>query len=411
MVKLANRAKMTTPTTGTGTLTLGQPVDAFQSFAAAGVTTGDTVRYVIEDGSAWEIGTGIYGAAGPTLTRNPLQSSTGGAAIALTGQAHVFVAATTEDFEARNHRPPVFTGLRLSADGRVALTWRGAYDAAALYHAQDIVHHDGSAHIALVDDLTGQTPGASPGWQLFAAGVPASPGTPTGTLLYRDEDGLIAPLNASPAETGHLLTLDGEGRPVWAPPGNRPALRVAALETTFGNTNQHVRVIMENGDLRAWGNGAALQLGQGNTTVNRTYPGSVAFPPDTPPIVEVKADSLGGAFAIDANGDLWVWGTNTTYGNLGNATLANIPLPFCVTQLSHASNSLFGKSVAKVAMKATGEGVYSTHVLCTDGTVHAAGYNLYGQIGDGTTTNTNVFKQVAGRRSCRAYRAGSPDKW
>lgn len=118
MVKLANRAKMTTPTTGTGTLTLGQPVDAFQSFAAAGVTTGDTVRYVIEDGSAWEIGTGIYGAAGPTLTRNPLQSSTGGAAIALTGQAHVFVAATTEDFEARNHRPPVFTGLRLSADGR-----------------------------------------------------------------------------------------------------------------------------------------------------------------------------------------------------------------------------------------------------------------------------------------------------
>lgn len=280
--------------------------------------------------------------------------------------------------------------------GRVALTWRGPYDAAALYHAQDIVHHDGSAHIALVDDLTGQTPGASPGWQLFAAGVPASPGTPTGTLLYRDEDGLIAPLNASPAEAGHLLTLDGEGRPVWVPPGNRPALRVTALETTFGVTSQHVRVIMDNGDLRAWGNGAALQLGQGNTTVNRTYPGSVAFPPGTPPIVEVKADSAGGAFAIDANGDLWVWGTNTTYGNLGNATLANIPLPFCVTQFSHASNSLFGKSVAKVAMKATGEGVYSTHVLCTDGTVHAAGYNLYGQIGDGTTTNTNVFKQVTG---------------
>lgn len=118
MVKLANRAKMTTPTTGTGTLTLGQPLDAFQSFAAAGVTTGDTVRYVIEDGSTWEIGTGVYAAAGPTLTRNPLQSSAGGPAIALTGQAHVFVAATMEDFEARNHRSPVFAGLRLSADGR-----------------------------------------------------------------------------------------------------------------------------------------------------------------------------------------------------------------------------------------------------------------------------------------------------
>jgi hypothetical protein len=118
MVKLANRARMTTPTTGTGTLTLGPPVDAFQSFAAAGVANGDVVRYVIEDGSAWEIGTGTYAAAGPTLTRSPLESSAGGAAIALTGLASVFIAATTEDFEARNHRPPVFAGLSLSADRR-----------------------------------------------------------------------------------------------------------------------------------------------------------------------------------------------------------------------------------------------------------------------------------------------------
>jgi hypothetical protein len=143
--------------------------------------------------------------------------------------------------------------------GRVALTWRGPYDAAALYHAQDIVHHDGSAYIALLDDLTGQTPGVSSGWQLFAAGVPSSPNAPEGTLVYRDADGLIAPLSATAAEAGHLLTLDAEGRPIWVPPTNRPALRVTALETTFGVTSQHVRVIMENGDLRAWGNGAALQ--------------------------------------------------------------------------------------------------------------------------------------------------------
>jgi hypothetical protein len=47
MVVLVNRAKMTTSTTGTGTITLGSVVDGYQTFAAAGVSDGDSVRYVI----------------------------------------------------------------------------------------------------------------------------------------------------------------------------------------------------------------------------------------------------------------------------------------------------------------------------------------------------------------------------
>lgn len=98
MVKLVNRAKVTTPTIGTGTLTLGPAVDGFQSFADAGVIGGDTLRYVIEDGDAWEIGTGSYSAAGPSLTRSPNESSAGGSPIGLTGSAIVFVTATAADF-------------------------------------------------------------------------------------------------------------------------------------------------------------------------------------------------------------------------------------------------------------------------------------------------------------------------
>jgi hypothetical protein len=100
MAVLKNRAKMSTSTTGTGTITLGSAEDGYQTFADAGVANADVVRYVIEDGSNWEIGTGTYTATGTTLSRTVSESSNSDAAINLSGSATVFIGATAEDIPA-----------------------------------------------------------------------------------------------------------------------------------------------------------------------------------------------------------------------------------------------------------------------------------------------------------------------
>lgn len=96
-VVLGNRIKVSTSTTGTGTITLGSAENGFQTFAAGGISNGDTVRYVIEDGANFEIGTGTYTASGTTLTRSVTESSNSDNAINLSGGAIVIVANTTAD--------------------------------------------------------------------------------------------------------------------------------------------------------------------------------------------------------------------------------------------------------------------------------------------------------------------------
>jgi len=93
----ANRVKMTTATTGTGTITLGSASTGYQSFADA-FGANATVDILIVDGTAWEIARNCtYTHSGTTLSRGTWEdSSNGTGAITLSGSAVVSVIAAAE---------------------------------------------------------------------------------------------------------------------------------------------------------------------------------------------------------------------------------------------------------------------------------------------------------------------------
>ena len=102
-IKFANRVKVNTTTTGTGTITLGSAVGGFQTFAQGGILNGNSVRYTILNGNNWEVGTGVYTHSGTTMSRSYEESSTG-SLLNLAGESEVFITTSATDIENLGNR-------------------------------------------------------------------------------------------------------------------------------------------------------------------------------------------------------------------------------------------------------------------------------------------------------------------
>jgi|GEM_PF-2323380 len=137
----------------------------------------------------------------------------------------------------------------------------------------------------------------------------------------------------------------------------------------------HAVALKSDGTVWTWGLNNSGQLGTGNTTQSLS-------PVQVPGLANVIAVAAGGSssFALKADGTVWAWGSNNK-GQLGDGSTAQRTSPVQVA----------GSLSNVVSITA---GFYHAMALKSDGTAWAWGLNTSGQLGDGTTTQRNTPVQI-----------------
>jgi len=143
----------------------------------------------------------------------------------------------------------------------------------------------------------------------------------------------------------------------------------------------HSLALKEDGTVWAWGNNDSGKLGDGSTENHHT-PVQVIGPGGVGYLTEIETISAGEShsMAICAENKIWAWGDGS-YGCLGDGMRIDRFSP--VTVRNPEDNDYFSEAYSVSA------GDISTIALKKDGSVWGWGFNAYGQLGDGTTTNTN----------------------
>ena len=170
--------------------------------------------------------------------------------------------------------------------------------------------------------------------------------------------------------TGHLTAMDVSGL---------PSARVVSAGY------EHTCAVTSAGGAKCWGLNFAGQLGDGTTT-NRLTPVDISR-------LTSGVTTIAGAFthtcALTNAGGVKCWGANGA-GSLGDGTTTNRLTPVDVSGLT-----------AGVGAIGVGDGhtCALTNILGFVGGVKCWGFNISGQLGDGTTTNRLTPVDVTGLTS------------
>ncbi|CAB5069331.1 unannotated protein [freshwater metagenome] len=174
-------------------------------------------------------------------------------------------------------------------------------------------------------------------------------------------------------------------KPVNSTDFTSPLSGIASITATMNNLGSHTCAALTDGTARCWGRNGSGQLGN-NSTFSRTAATSrVLDPADT-------TQALGGIASITVarvstcalmtDHTARCWGSNYS-GELGNGTNDNSSVPVTVVDPADTTTALGG-----ISSISAGDSLACA--LLTDGTARCWGYNYAGQLGNNTTTDSNV---------------------
>ena len=181
---------------------------------------------------------------------------------------------------------------------------------------------------------------------------------------------------------GQLGTGNTTGRLLPAQVAAPAAATPGTTWTSVSSGPIHVVARRSDATLWGWGYNNSGQLGDGTTT-NRVTPVLIAVPAGAAPATTWGQLSTNQrhTLALRSDGSLWAWGENAS-GVIGDNSTTNRLTPTAVTRPASAAA---GTTWAQIAA-----GIYHSVALRSDGTLWTWGYNSFGQLGDASTTASNV---------------------
>jgi alpha-tubulin suppressor-like RCC1 family protein len=147
-------------------------------------------------------------------------------------------------------------------------------------------------------------------------------------------------------------------------------LAAGVTPTAIATGDYHSLAIGSDGNLYAWGDNQYGELGDGTTT-DRYSPEAITLAAGVTPTAIAAGYDF--SLAIGSDGNLYAWGVNID-GELGDGTTTDRDTPEAIT-LS-----------AGVTATAIAAGNSDSLAIGSDGKLYAWGYNGNGEVGDGTTT-------------------------
>jgi len=186
--------------------------------------------------------------------------------------------------------------------------------------------------------------------------------------------------------------LESGGIQCWTPttePADVTGFAAGIAAITVGGGHGCAR--LSTGALQCWGNNTYGQLGDGTTAGSPTAVDVINLPGE----VTAVAAGVNHTCALTQAGGVLCWGWNN-YGQLGIGSTTTTPTPTDVVGLSSG-------------VVALGAGHYHTCAATDAGAVLCWGQNDSRQLGDGTTTRSNVPVGVMGLASDVSFLTGGAD--